>query len=107
MTPRFTILPAANQDLDDHAEYLAAEASLEAALRFYDAADESFTFLAQNPGVGAPRTSRNPALAGVRVWRVHGFAKHVIFYRAAPDGIEVVRVLHGHRDIDALLDLEP
>jgi hypothetical protein len=27
----------------------------------------------------------------------------LIFYRTAPDGIEVVRVLYGSRDLDALL----
>jgi toxin ParE1/3/4 len=42
MTRRFHVLPAADRDLDDQAAYLAMEASLETALRFYDAARSTF-----------------------------------------------------------------
>jgi toxin ParE1/3/4 len=42
MTPRYRILPAADADLDAHADHLAAEASVETALRFYDAAHATF-----------------------------------------------------------------
>jgi len=106
VTPRCTILPAADQDLDDQAAYLAGEASLEVALRYYDAAAETFTFLARNPGVGALRASKDPTFTGIRVWRVNGFEKHLVFYRPVEDGIEVVRVLHGHRDLDSILGPE-
>ena len=106
MTPRYTVLPAADQDLDDQAGYLAREASLELALRFYDAAAETFAFLARTPLVGELRESRNPLFAGIRIWRVTGFEKHLVFYRPVEGGIEVVRVLHGHRDIDAILGPE-
>ena len=33
---------------------------------------------------------------------LRGFPKSFVFYRATRHGIEVVRVLHGARDIDAL-----
>jgi hypothetical protein len=33
MTPRFHVLPAADRDLDDQADYLARKASIETALR--------------------------------------------------------------------------
>jgi plasmid stabilization system protein ParE len=39
MTGRYHVLPAADRDLDDQAAYLATEASLEVALRFYDPID--------------------------------------------------------------------
>lgn len=106
VTPRFLIRPAADRDLDEQAGYLAERAGLETALRFYDAANESFSFLAQNPGVGALRESANPALAAIRVWRVSGFAKHLIFYHAVDGGVEIIRILHGHRDIETILGPE-
>ena len=34
----YRVLPAADADLDDQAAYLAREASIETAFRFYDAA---------------------------------------------------------------------
>ena len=106
MTPRFVILPAADQDLDDQAAYLGQEASLEVALRFYDSAAETFAFLARNPGIGVLRESKNPAYAEIRVWRVSGFDKHLVFYRPMEGGVEIVRVLHGHRDLDSVLGPE-
>ena len=44
------------------------------------------------PGIGERWPSSNPRLTGLRVWRIEGFEKHLIFYRAADDGIEIVRV---------------
>ncbi len=32
---------------------------------------------------------------------------YVVFYRPAEDTIEVVRVLHGSRDIDTIMKAEP
>lgn len=32
------------------------------------------------------------------------FGRYVVFYMPLPDGIDVVRVLHGSRDIDALFE---
>ncbi len=38
MTRQYHVLPAADRDLDEQAAYLAANANVELALRFYDAA---------------------------------------------------------------------
>ncbi len=104
MTRRYQVLPAADRDLDDQAAYLAIEASLETALRFYDAASTSFDRIASMPGIGERWQSTNPRLTELRVWRVDGFQKHLIFYRLADDGVEIIRVLHGARDIDSVLE---
>jgi len=95
--------PRAIRDLADIAVYLAEESgSDELAFRFLDAAAASFEDLAAMPAMGAARTFRDPALADVRMWRVAGFQNHLIFYRQTERGIEVLRVLHAKRDIDAL-----
>ncbi len=39
---------------------------------------------------------------GIRRWRVNDFENFLIFYRPIDDGIEVIRVLHGARDIESL-----
>jgi toxin ParE1/3/4 len=66
MTPRYHVRPAADRDLDDQAGYLAQQASLETALRFYDAASATFGKIARMPGIGQPRESANPRLAGLQ-----------------------------------------
>jgi toxin ParE1/3/4 len=92
--------------LDGQADDLAQEASLETALRFYDAARTTFEKLARMPGIGERRDSSKPRLAGLRVCRIEGFEKHPVFYRPVDDGVEIVRVLHGGRDIDSVLESE-
>jgi toxin ParE1/3/4 len=54
------------------------------------------------PELGIVREYDDPALLGVRMWRVTGFPNHLIFYRPIERGIEVVRVLHARRDIESL-----
>lgn len=45
-------------------------------------------------------------LKGLRRVHVAGFETCLIFYLPANSGIDVVRVLHGARDIDNLFGLE-
>lgn len=104
MTARYRILPAADRDLDDQAAYLASQASLESALRFYDAASSTFARLAGMPGLGERWPSTNPRLAGLRIGRIEGFQNHLVFYRLVDDGIDIVRVIHAARDLDAVLN---
>jgi hypothetical protein len=40
---------------------------------------------------------------GIRVWSVKGFSSHLIFYRPFEGGIEIRHLIHGARDIDAVL----
>jgi hypothetical protein len=44
----------------------------------------------------------DPVLAGILMLPVEGFEKHLVFYRPVPEGIELVRVYHAARDIDAV-----
>ena len=106
MTRLYQVLPAADRDLDDQAAYLAMQASLDIALRFYDAAATTFSHITGMPGIGERWPSTNPRLADMRVWRIEGFENHLIFYRATVDGIDIIRVLHGARDIESLLEAE-
>jgi toxin ParE1/3/4 len=80
-----------------------ADDNPDAATRVVEAAYETFKTLAATPGFGRLRKFRNPRLKGVRSWLVSGFENYIIFYRAIPEGIEVLHVYHGVRDIEALL----
>lgn len=93
--------PQARADLSEIASYLAQD-SLSAALRFLEAAETTFADLASSPELGTLDEFRSPRLAGVRRWRIRGFNSYLVFYRALDQGIEVIRVFHGARDIEAL-----
>ncbi len=106
MTPRYEVSPAAVRDLDDQARYLAQVAGIETAIRFQQSAERTFRDLARMPGLGEPRASAHPRLAGLRIRRVDGFPNHLAFYRPTTEGIEVVRILHGARDVDRILEAD-
>ena len=78
-----------------------------AADRFFEAFQQTLELLAEMPGMGAPRPYRAPDLQGLRMHPVRGFPRHLLFYRPLADGIELVRVLHGKRNIERLFQPEP
>jgi toxin ParE1/3/4 len=76
------------------------------AERLLDAVDRALRFLLTHPGAGRRREFRSIAARGVRSWPVRGFESYLIFYRAGADGINIVRFIHGARDIPRLLEGE-
>jgi toxin ParE1/3/4 len=93
----------ARQDLVHAFRYYAREAGFRVAQRFFAQAEATFTRLASMPGMGAGYEHDHPALAGLRFAPVVHFRKYLVFYRAVADGIEIVRVHHGARDIASIL----
>ena len=91
---------AAQRDLDEMWDYVAQE-SVAAASRLIDTIVEACDRLASQPEMGRLRPELAPNLRSFPV------GSYVIFYRPTLDGIEVARVLHGARDIDALFRTQP
>jgi len=96
--------PRARLDVLEQATYLGEEATEELALRFVDAVDAALRRLADTPEIGRLRQFRSPRLAGLRSWPVPGFPKHLIFYRVDEDLVDVIRVIHGARDLALALE---
>jgi toxin ParE1/3/4 len=106
MKGRVLIRPRAAADLAETYDYLAAR-NAPAANRFADAAKTAFDRLAEVPGMGAVRRTRNPALRGLRSWPVGGSRNYIVFYiPMLGGGIDVIRVYHGARNLGRLLDEE-
>ena len=57
--------------------------------------------------MGAARVYRDPALKTLRMHPVRGFPQHLLFYLPPANGIELVRVLHGKRNIERLFQPAP
>jgi toxin ParE1/3/4 len=94
--------PGVDDDIYDLAVYLI-EHSEDAARRFVDAVQKTLKDLAQAPGMGSPKQFEHPALVEVRSWAVEGFRNHLIYYVRLADGIDVLAVMHGSRDVEAHL----
>lgn len=46
----------------------------------------------------------NPRLVDVRQQAIKGFKRYLVFYRVTDTGVEILRVIHSARDIEAILD---
>jgi toxin ParE1/3/4 len=97
------LLPQAEADIDAQADYIAQN-SPRAARRFYAAVRKSAEDLAVMPGLGSRCEFASPRAAELRMLPIPGFKNHLIFYRPVENGIEVIRVLHGARDLESLFE---
>ena len=97
--------PQAKQDLRHHVLYLA-QSNPDIAERFIDNSEATFAQLAVMPKLGKLQTFKPAALAGTRRWFVAGFENYLIFYLPIKGGINILRVLYGTQDIDAIMNAE-
>jgi toxin ParE1/3/4 len=88
--------PRAKADLSDIWQFIADDSD-DQADAFIDLIDQNFQLLAQKSGLGRRREELAEGLRSFPVGR------YVIFYLPIPGGVQIVRVLHGARDIEAAL----
>jgi toxin ParE1/3/4 len=69
-----------------------------AAERFLNTIDDKCRLPAQMPEPGRKRFELAPELRSLAV------GNYVIFYRPVADGIQLIRVLHGRRDIQTIFE---
>ena len=95
---RFVLSEIAEEDVDSIHAYIFVE-NPEAADQVLEAIGESFELLARNPKIAPIRKFPSGT---VRFWPVREFPNYLIFYRERSDGtgVEIVRVLHGARDLE-------
>ncbi|MFI5403292.1 MAG: type II toxin-antitoxin system RelE/ParE family toxin [Planctomycetota bacterium] len=77
--------------------------SPDAADRLLDAVEETVLFLLENPGAGRRSRFRSPRARNIRSWSVRRFENYLVFYRTRRNGTEIVRFIHGARDIPKVL----
>jgi len=106
VSARYVVRPKADEDLDNQALYLAEQANADVGHRFLIAAHETFSLLATQPDMGWHPRLEHPTLTSLRVFRISGFDRMLVLYRPMTDGVEIIRVIHGSRDIERLLRRE-
>ena len=89
--------PAARDDLEQILTYLD-ERSQSAADRFAKAIDNVIARIGKLPRIGRDRSELRPGLRSVVI------GDFVLFYRVQKKRVEIVRILHGARDIPTALD---
>ena len=94
---RFVLTPAAEGDLLKIIEYLEGD-NPNAVLKVVDALDQAMQRLAESPGIGHVRPDLTDE--DVRFWPVFTY---LVVYRPETKPLEIVRVLHGKRDVERIL----
>jgi len=89
--------PQAEADLIEIWTYIAQD-SLASADKLLDEIDEKSQTLARSPFIGKACDELGPKI------RSFPIGNYVLFYQPIEDGIEIIRVLHGARDIEALFN---
>lgn len=87
------ISPRAREDLIEIWSYIADD-SVTNADAFIEKLYEAIEGLGRHPGSGRHREELAPGIQSFP------FGRYIIFYRAVTNSIEIVRVLHGARDIE-------
>ncbi|MEP6564109.1 MAG: type II toxin-antitoxin system RelE/ParE family toxin [Mesorhizobium sp.] len=81
-------------DLEGIADCIAGH-SPNAAIRLVEALERRWNLLTLHPFSGAPREDIAPGIRHLIV------GEYLTFYRVGDDAIEIIRVLHGRRKIEA------
>jgi toxin ParE1/3/4 len=100
---RVTVRPRARLDLLEQFVHFGEEAGLTVASRYYAAVNTTCKILVKQPRSGSAYRSDIVSLKGIRRIPVRGFEKYLIFYLRTANGIELVRVIHGARNILQIL----
>ena len=100
MPAPFLLTPRALNDLDEIWNFIADD-NVDAANRVESAIIAACSSLARYPLLGSRRTEITPL--PVRFWTVTRFPNYIVVYRPDTQPLQVVAVLHGKRDIKAVI----
>jgi toxin ParE1/3/4 len=79
--------------------------TVEVALLFVDALEQTYRQIQQRPTIGSPRYAHELNLPGLRFRQCKRFP-YLVFYVEYAQQIDIWRVLHGSRDISVWLQGE-
>lgn len=91
----YVIAPAAIQDLDEITDYYAVH-NLDVGDRLLDEFAKKCRYLTQFPMIGRSYRGIRPDLRGLPM------QGYIVFYRLVNGGVEIMRVMRGDRDLEAL-----
>jgi toxin ParE1/3/4 len=96
---QYILSPTAIRDLEEISDYYAVR-SFATGERLLEEFNKKCRYLAQFPRIGRSYEHLQVGMRGLL------FNNHIIFYQLLNDGIEILRVLRGDRDLDTLFDVD-
>jgi toxin ParE1/3/4 len=99
------VRPRADRDIDEAADHYFSEAGIAVATRFHEAVEQAWNALCEQPKLGVTQEWLSSRLRGCRKWHLpKPFQVYQVFYCVTEEVIDIVRVLHGSRDMEAVFD---
>lgn len=98
MTQQFRLTKPAIQDIEQIADYLAQNSRLTKAENFLDDLSQKLAKIAQFPNLGRKRDEILPNLRSLPL------QNYLILYLPTNNGVDVLRVVSGYRDLRALFE---
>lgn len=95
MMKRYIISQPAIKDLEEIINYFSSR-NVDAGERFINEFEKKCKNLANFPNMGRSYDDIKPSVRGLPL------AGYIIFYRVIDDGIEIIRVISGYRDLESL-----
>jgi len=95
--PQYTISPQAISDLEEIIDYFK-ERNVEAGDRLLNEFSKKCRYLTQFPLIGRNYFQIRSYLRGVPM------QNYIIFYRVIDDGLEIMRVIRGDRNLEAMFE---
>ena len=92
---RHIISQPAIKEKENIVDYFSSR-NINAGEKFISQFEKKCQYLAQFPNMGRSYDDLKPSLRGLNL------GDYIIFYRIIDDGIEIVRVVSGYRDLDSL-----
>jgi|SRR5690606_6329962 len=91
-------------DTDEAAAWYALQGGLELELAFVDALQAAFDLIQRHPGAGSTRHAEHVTglPSPLRFFPLDRFEHHLVYYMELQDHVEVIRVWHASRGLDAL-----
>jgi len=99
MTGPFILTPSAARDVDEILGYVLEQSGPHSALHVREHLLDGLMKIASHPGMG--HTRNDLADESLRVWTVFSY---LIVYRPEARPIQIIRILHGARDIPTILE---
>ncbi len=94
---QYIISPSAIRDLEAISDYYAKN-GVEAGERLLDKFNKKCRYLTQFPSIGRSYAHLQAGMRGLLV------DNYIIFYQFLDDGIEILRVVRGDRDLESLFE---
>jgi|CXWL01.1.fsa_nt_gi toxin ParE1/3/4 len=99
------LTPKADSDVDSCFLWIHKD-NPSAAIKFIDDVEQTCNALAQMPSIGSRHYADIALVRGIRMIAVNNFKNYLLFFTEYETHIEVIRLLHGARDIPEILQSE-